>query len=89
MNFNYEYITTTSSPSNNRYLYQNNFNLLKNFGNPTEPIPSSWPYICEPLPAPQNLYLNLRLYLRQNLRLNQRQNQRQNLRQNLKFYQII
>lgn len=53
MNFNYQYITTSSAPSNNRFLYKNNFNLLKNFGNPTEPIPSSWPYICEPLPEPE------------------------------------
>ena len=52
MNFNYEYITTSYEPFYNRYLYQNNFNLLKNFGNPTEPIPANWPYICEDLPEP-------------------------------------
>lgn len=51
MNYNYNYITSSSSNAD-RYLFNNSFLQLGSFINPSEPIPNPYPYICEPASEP-------------------------------------
>ena len=71
MNYNYNYITSSSSNAD-RYLFNNSFLQLGSFINPSEPIPNPYPYICEPAsepspePSPEPTEKTIALYFGQN-----------------------